>query len=290
MPNAETELEPLAMHQTVFVPPSRLQPLFILSVPKHDVTDGSEPTWDTLADLLDSAGPPMTRERWAEIARRVELGRLEVTQWLEESLYFWPPWRHHPRYREWYREEIQGLMSRLGDHMESPQFARGLLEGLLSRPSSPLQPVLRGCPMPWPSWLSPASALAEVVFAERRRLELSEEEAATWALITSVLAAEKNQQVRSTVEAISDFDVPFALSRRSDKMTLSTILSEARMVAFIPIARGAVMAAHHIIQGNYVVALEIAAVSGAASVILAGSYSLAEQLLRLGRQTRRRRM
>ena len=290
MRNAEVELESLAVHQTVVVPASRLPPLFILAVPKHDVAAEDQHICDTIADLLDSAGPPMTLERWLGILRQVEPDWHELAYWWEEVWRFWPPLRRHPRYRDLFRKEIHGLISRLSAHTETPQFARGLLEGLLSWPDLPLLlPLFGRRPFPFPLWPSPVSVIAEAVYAKRDQLELSEGEASSWALITGVLASEKSRRVRATLDSISDFDVPFATSRRSDKTALSSIISEARMVAFFPIAHGAVGSAHHIIQGSYVVGLEIAAVSGAATLILVATYSLAEHLLRLGRQKRRRR-
>jgi hypothetical protein len=291
--NTHANAEPIALHQTVIVPPSRLPPLFLLAVPKSEVATEDERVCETVADLLESTGSPMTLERWGGILRRLEPEWHELAHWWEEAWDFWPPFRHlrhHLEYRGWFRREIHELTFRLRAYAESPQFARGLLEGLLSGPDLPLQPrpLARG-PFPWAYWLSPVSVLAEVLYANQRRLELSEGEAASWAFITGVLAADKSPRVRATLESVSDFDVPFALSRRSDKTPLSSILSEARMVAFFPMVPGAVLAAHQISQANYVVAFEVAASSGAITLILAATYSLAEHLLRLGRRRRRSR-
>jgi hypothetical protein len=290
--NAQANAEPIALHQTVIVSPSRLPPLFLLAVPKSEVATEDEPVCDTVADLLESTGSPMTLERWGEILRRLEPEWRELASWFEEAWELWPPFRHlgyNLQYRGSFRGEIHELTFRLRAHAESPQFARGLLEGLLSGPDLLLQPrPLAQGPFPWAYWVSPVSVLAEVLYANRRRLELSEGEAASWAFITGVLAADKSPRVRATLESVSDFDVPFALSRRSDKTPLSSIL-EARMVAFFPMATGAVLATHQISQANYVVAFEVAAASGAITLILAATYSLAEHLLKLGRPGRSRR-
>jgi hypothetical protein len=286
----QVNVEAVAMYQTVVVPPPRLPPLFILTVPEPEIAEEDASIYDTLADVLESPGPPMTIERWRDILRRPALEWPELDEWWQEVWYFPPPWRPRGRYWDLFREELRELRSRLQVRAEPQEFARELLEGLLSGPDLPLQPrsLARG-PFPWPYWLSPASLLAEAVYANRRRLELSEGEATTWTFLTGVLAAEKSVRVRATLESILDFDVPFALSRRSDKTPLSSIMSGAQEVVFLPVTHGALSATYQIHQGNYVVAFKVAAASGAITLILVATRSLAELLLRLGRRRRRAR-
>jgi len=284
--------EPIALHQTILLSRATEPALFVLTMPKYEVALDDEPLPEIAAELLPGPGPVLTSERWAKVWRQID--RSFIWKDLMEWPSFWgPPW--HDRLER----EVSRLRQVLAESVERPQFARAMFEGLVGSPAIPpvystYWPVPRSQALrrrPYWPYLPVSPVLAALhwqIYLNRDELELSEEAIGAWIHAASVLSA-VTARARSVLESLLDFDVPFSLSRPTDKRTLSSILAEARLVTFVPMAPGALQAANLIGQGNYAVAMEVAAASGGVTLVLAATYSLAEFLLNLPRRRRRTR-
>jgi len=275
------ERTPVVLHQTILKSPSRLAPLFLLAVPKHEVSNGDGSLSEIILSLFRSAGPVMTQERWRELWERIN--RRNIWQALTDFPIFWGSRLYPEFYPKWARE-LEQLRQAIQNAAEPNRFTRLLIEGLLSVPAEPLQPLVfaHKSRAKHVLLIYPPSALMSLywlLYLDRQELEVSEEELVTWIWLTSVLTRKKERTVQEAMNSFLDCDIPFALSKESDKAKLETIISQARIVAYVPFASAATEATHLITQGQYIAALEVTLVSGAVTLILVATFSLAEALL-----------
>jgi len=260
------EPKPVALHQTILKSPSRLAPLFLLAVPKHEVSNGRGSLSEIILGLFRSAGPVMTQERWRELWERINRHDF----WLNfTDPIFWRPYLYPELfYRKWKRE-LEQLRRAIQNAAEPNRFARLLIEGLLSGPAEPGQPLVfarksrvKHVSLVYPPLLiyppSPLMSLYWLLYLDREELGISEEELVAWIRLTSVLTRKEERTVQEAMNSFLECDIPFALSKKSDKVKLETIISQARTVAYVPFAAAATQATHLIGQGQYIAALEVA--------------------------------
>jgi hypothetical protein len=281
------ERTPIALHQTILISPSYLAPLFLLALPKHEVSKGNESLSEIILRLFRSAGPVMTQERWREIWERIK-GHYNIHDIIHDIHDIWKElFLFAPRILPFYKleREIYQLYQSIENAIVPQKFTYFLIEGLLSLPTKFPQVSIFAYKKGIKHILliSPPSFTLMILYwilhLNRKKLEISEEELITWMELTSILTKEKERKVQETIESFLDFEIPFALSKKSDKVKLVEIISQARAIAYVPFASAATQATHLITQGQYIAALEVTLVSGAVTLILVATISLVEALL-----------
>lgn len=263
-------LRPLVAHETVFVA-GTLPPVYLLAISKRDLGSDKQPLAELLAPLFGSRQSlVLTSDVWLKTLEVVQRASMMIEEIAPES-----PWR------EAWAQESFTLIEALIRADDPSRFGRALFDGLLDTPRAmvgvgPLGPV-------WPPW-----TLWGLIYLERAQLGLSDEQLAAWAGAAAVVAGKRSREAQEAAQAFQSFDVPFGLSPRTDKAPLSRLISEARVVAFLPLAPGALRATELISQGDYVVAFEVVVASGAVTLLIAATFSVAEWILGLPGRTRRR--
>ncbi|GEM_PF-3886476 len=286
MTNQQREV--MVLHQTILASQFSIAPLFLLTIPKYEVTRREEePVADVIQWLFRDTGPVITYNHWKELLSRLEHAQI----WPDRT--YWPPWwpLHHPDWERDWEREVKRLHQILNECLELKQFTRLLFEGMLSLPARHLQLPVFG--IRFRAWYIPilyASApllpLYHLMSLNLDKLEVSEEEAIAWIVLTSVLTRRKARHISQAMEDFLTFDVPFSLSKESSKSKLGEIISQARIVAFMPLAHAAAQATTLIEHGQFLVALEVALGAGGVTLVLATTFSVAEYILDLPRRKR----
>jgi len=282
----------IALHQTVLTSSLNVSPLFLLTIPKDEVARGeTEDLTDLLDWLLGGAGPTITFERWAflwkHIRNKVDLHEIDLDL---EHLSF--RLRYLNKYLRNIMEYLKRLRETLDRCLEPGEFVKQLISGMLSVPVRHVQVPVFG--IRFRSWYMPVLyATAPVAFASfylslnLELLETSEEEVLAWTVLTSLLARHRSPVAANAIEDFLKFEIPFSRSKETSKSRLEDIISQARIVAFVPLAPAAIQTSNLIGQGQFLMALEVALTGAAVTLLMASTFSMAEFILNLPKRRRR---
>ena len=86
-------------------------------------------------------------------------------------------------------------------------------------------------------------------------------------------------RVRVSLKEIYEYYVPFGQSPETESETLKSIIKQAKSIVVAPLISGAMGSATLLSTGQYVLAVECALASGASTIILVASTSIADRVL-----------
>jgi len=86
-------------------------------------------------------------------------------------------------------------------------------------------------------------------------------------------------KVRVSLKEIYEYHVPFGQSPKTESETLKNIIKQAKNIVVAPLVAGAMSSATLLSTGQYVLAIECALTSGACTIILVASTSIADQIV-----------
>lgn len=86
-------------------------------------------------------------------------------------------------------------------------------------------------------------------------------------------------KARDSLKEIYEYHVPFGQSPETESETLKNIIKQAKNIVVAPLVAGAMGSATLISTGQYVLAIECALASGASTIILVASTSIADRIL-----------
>ena len=87
------------------------------------------------------------------------------------------------------------------------------------------------------------------------------------------------KKVREAINDIYQYDIPFGQSPETESELLKNIVKNAKSVIVAPLITGAMGTATLISNGQYILAIECALVSGATTLIFIGTASIADKIL-----------
>ena len=281
-------MDPISVHQTLLFPATNLTPLSVTTIPLAEIAHPGEATESVASDLLAEA-PGMTfwkwKELWDQLAGSTSWDALANS--FEPSALTKPP--DQIAQRVWTaRESLDSV------HTEV-DYARLLLQRALKSNSGVSGRTVfasrnsPGSPRPG-AWQIPQTyeLLLQVALDSVETTDVTPDEAWSWAYASAALVGRASPGMANTFTRMQGFDVPFALSKTSDRTTLASLLDKAEFVTFFPLGAGAVDASHLILQGDYAVAMQVVTFSGLATLVLAGSYRIGATVLTGGLRRRTR--
>ncbi|MCW3128659.1 MAG: hypothetical protein N2V75_00915 [Methanophagales archaeon] len=86
-------------------------------------------------------------------------------------------------------------------------------------------------------------------------------------------------RVRVSLKEIYEYYVPFGQSPETESETLKNIIKQAKSIVVAPLVAGAMGSATLLSTGQYVLAIECALASGASTIILVATTSIADRIL-----------
>lgn len=86
-------------------------------------------------------------------------------------------------------------------------------------------------------------------------------------------------RVRVSLKEIYEYYVPFGQSPETESETLKNIIKQAKSIVVAPLVTGAMGSATLLSNGQYVLAIECALASGASTIILVATTSIADRIL-----------
>lgn len=132
-------------------------------------------------------------------------------------------------------------------------------------------------PLPFP-YLPPRRDFEHITDKFLRRFEIKPEHfSLSLKIRTSALLVPT--RVRISLKEIYEYHVPFGESPKAESETLKNIIKQAKSIVVAPLVAGAMGSATLLSTGQYVLAIECALASGASTIILVATTSIADRIL-----------
>ena len=132
-------------------------------------------------------------------------------------------------------------------------------------------------PLPFP-YLPPKKDFEHVTDEFLRKFEIKPDQfSLSLKIRTSALLVP--DRVRVSLKEIYEYHVPFGQSPETESETLKNIIKQAKSIVVAPLVAGAMGSATLLSTGQYVLAIECALASGASTIILVASTSIADRIL-----------
>jgi len=132
-------------------------------------------------------------------------------------------------------------------------------------------------PLPFP-YLPPKKDFEHVTDKFLRRFEIKPEHFSL-SLKIRASALLVPTKVRVSLKEIYEYYVPFGQSPETESETLKNIIKQAKSIVVAPLVAGAMGSANLLSTGQYVLAIECALASGASTIILVATTSIADRIL-----------
>lgn len=132
-------------------------------------------------------------------------------------------------------------------------------------------------PLPFP-YLPPKEDFEHVTDKFLRRFEIKPDHFSL-SLKIRTFALLAPTRVRVSLKEIYEYHVPFGQSPETESETLKNIIKQAKSIVVAPLVAGAMGSATLLSTGQYVLAIECALASGASTIILVATTSIADRIL-----------
>jgi len=285
----------VALHQTTVVSAQNIAPVSFLTIPMHDIVADKSPTdtsrFETIVSgLIGRTGPVLSYDKWSNtlqaVLRKDSWNQVEEIGWSYViGQRFGPSQFNNPPglLRTQWSSEAAEFHTTLQNALPKPAFGEALLQTLVAGPSlfTPQVSSKYGYQSSISQDFLPArlQALYAVVDLNKRVLQLEDAEVALWVDVAGVISASKSKSVIDIANSLRNFDIPYGMSPTTNKANVTEILSNARNIVYLPLAAGAVEAAHYVTQGDFVMAIQTAGAGGATMLVLVGAATLTERTL-----------
>lgn len=114
---------------------------------------------------------------------------------------------------------------------------------------------------------------------KKRSIEISREEIVAWFRVFNLIITKPTPDFKKYFNEILNYEIPYGLSPETKSMSLESIIKNSKNIAVVPMLTGINSISTALVNGDWVIAVQAAASTGAVVIILLSSLALSDKII-----------